>query len=318
MKNSKPLKATKSVYAYYLPEVRSCIDKVLKKYPHDLFLESIFPGLDNYHMPVIEKYMKFQPNLDVSDYKYRYFSNGSSESIFHLLAWIKNNHPRSPIYVLKGEYEGYKAYGTNLGLTITEVPLSRNKITALKKGFWFLSNPSARNGNILKNGFVKFVCDLGHQVIYDASYVGTTTPHKFDVSHPKILAVLVSFSKPFGLFYYRVGFTFSRIELTTLYPNIWFKNVFSILIADKLVSTFSADYFYKKYKNTQKRILKRIAKETGTILRASQIYLLGYLNVEDFNKLSEKQKKTVLPFKRGTYYRFSLTPYFLDEERKRK
>ncbi len=318
MTTKNNLKATKSVYAYYLPEVRDCIDRVLKNYPHDLFLESVFPGLDNYHLPVIEKYTKFQPNLDVSGYKHRYFSNGSSESIFHLLCWIKKNHPDSPIYVLKGEYEGYKAYGTNLGSTVTEVPLSRSKIAKLEPGFWFLSNPSARNGNILKNSLITFICDLGHKVIYDASYVGTTIPHNFEVSHPNILAVLVSFSKPFGLFYYRVGFTFSRIELTTLIPNIWFKNIFSILIADKLVSSFKSDYFFKKYRSTQKKVLERIAKETGIVLRASRIYLLGYLNSDDFKKLSEVQKKMVLPFKRGSYYRFSLTPYFLDEEQEKK
>ena len=47
---------------------------------------------------------------------------------------------------------------------------------------------------------------------------------------------MVSFSKPYGLFYYRVGFTFCREPIPALYANKWFKNVYGLLVAEKILN----------------------------------------------------------------------------------
>lgn len=312
----KKLKAIRSVYSYYFPEIRDLITGLTKKYPHEVFLYSIFPGLDDFHLPIIKKYLNFiSPyTLGLDKFPYHYFTNGSSEGIFHLLAYFKTKEPQTPIYVLKGEYEGYEEYGKNLNINVQEIDLSLAQIPSLKKGLWFISNPSARNGNIIPNQEILKICQSGHRVIIDGAYFGLTKRYSFNLNQPNIVAVVTSLSKPLGLFYYRIGFAFTRFEMPTLEPNKWFKNIFSLIIADKIFSQFKADYFYKKYKPIQEKIIKKINQETGLGMKISEALLLGFLDKKASQKLDKQQLEEISRLKRGDFYRFCLTPYFLEEE----
>ena len=315
---TKTIKAIKPVYSYYFPEVREIIDRVVSEFPHDILLKSVFPGLDDFHLEVIDKYINFYKKEipAISNFQFKYTSSGSSEGIFHLLVWIKTNHPKTPIYTFKGEYEGYKGYGENIGLKVSEIDLDSTEFEKLKPGFWFISNPSAINGSIIPNNKIISICEAGHRVIYDLAYLGMSKTHRFDLSHPNIIAVVCSMSKPFGLFYYRVGFTFSRFEIKTLYPNVWFKNILSLIIADNILSSFKSDYFYSKYGPLQKKILKKIRKVSGVKILPSDVYLLGYLTKKDYLRLPEKLKSEISKFQRHDFFRFCLTPYFLEQEEK--
>ncbi len=301
------LDATKVVYCYYFPEVREIIDKIVEKYPHDIFLKSIKPGLDNFHVPIVEKFVKFHsknmPKL--ADFSYRYVTNGASEGIFKILVQLKSENADTRIYVLQGEYEGFKAYAENIGLKVFVVDKNEDP-TRLKKGVWFISNPSARNGNIIPNEFINNICNAGHRVVFDATYVGLTKAYKFDVSHKNIIAVIYSMSKPFGLYYYRIGFTFTRFESPTLEANKWFKSIFSLIIADKILSELEPDYLYRRYRPIQNKIIKNINQKYKLNLKPSDAILLA--NTKDV--LSNE----MLKFKRGKFYRFCLTPYFLKTE----
>lgn len=309
----------RSVYAYYFPEVRRLISKLTQNYPHKVFLKSIKPGLDNFHFKVIDKYLEhyreYFPKL--KDFGFRYFTNGSSEGIFHLLTYIKVHDNDSPIYVFEGEYEGYKEYAKSLKLEVLEVNPEKTDFEKLEKGFWFISNPSARNGNIIPIRDIEKIAKAGHKIILDLTYVGLTKKFVFDVNHENIFAVVTSLSKPFGLFYYRIGFVFCKEEIETLKANIWFKNIFSLLIAGKIFSKFKPDSFFKKYKKTQKKVLEKIEKDTKISIQASDVVILGFLTKKDAENLSQKQKESIERYKRGDFYRFCLTPYFLETEKKK-
>jgi histidinol-phosphate/aromatic aminotransferase/cobyric acid decarboxylase-like protein len=300
------MKATKTVYCYYFPEIRKIIDALTKKFPHEIFLKSINPGLDDFHFPIIDKYIKYHSeNLPkLKDFKYKYFTGGASEGIFHLLIKIKTENPNAIVYVLKGEYEGYKEYAKRINLRVIELDENQD-FSKLKKGFWFISNPSARNGNIVSNNFINKICKY-HKVIFDSTYVGLTKKHEFDVSNPNIIAVISSMSKPFGLYYYRIGFTFSRKPIQTLTANIWFKNIFSLLIANKIFDTIKSDYFYKKYRLIQEKIVKNLNQNEKLDLKKSDVLLLAY---------STKKSKLIEKYKRNKFYRLCLTPYLLEEEK---
>jgi len=311
----KNIKAMKSVYSYYFPEIRQMIDDLTRKFPHEVFLQSITPGLDDFHFKIIDRYQEFiklyLPNL--ADFKYRYFTNGSSEGIFHLLIYLTVNYPDVPIYVFKGEYEGYGQYALQLKKEIIEVDFESDP-KKMENGFWFISNPSARNGNIIPNEKINRICDAGHKVIIDGAYVGLTKPFCFDITHPNIFAYVSSLSKPLGLFYYRIGFVFSREEIKTLYPNIWFKNIFSLLIADEIFKKFKCDYFYNKYRKLQIRVIGEIREDTGLPIKASDSLLLGYFNEKEGEETGEGVQEGIKRFQRGEFYRFCLTPYFLEKE----
>lgn len=313
----KELKTMKAVYSYYFPEIRDLVSDVTKKYPHGEFLKSVTPpGLDDFEKPVVEKMKEYYKD-EVSGFdgfNFVYPTAGSSEGIYHLLTRIKTVSPEKPIYTFVGEYEGYRECAAGMGMKVTEVEEDMEEIKKLPNGIWFISNPSARNGMIIENSLINQIADLGHEIVLDLAYLGMTEKYKFDLSHPNIVAVLTSMSKPFGLFYYRVGFTFTKTPVKTLYGTKWFKNILSLIIAGKVFEKFTSRYFFEKYSKVKERILGKIAKETGIVMKSSDVLPLGYLTESDFEKLSEEQKKLVAPFKRGHYYRFCLTRYFLERE----
>ncbi len=302
---TKPLKA---VYCYYFPEVRKIIDEATSSYPHEIFLKSVNPGLDDFHHKALDAYIKhFKYELpDLNSFPFKYVSGGASESIFHLLSYIKANRPDTPLYVLKGEYEGYAGYGSNLGLRFTIVNDLLDLLT-LPKGILFLSNPSARDGNIIPDSEILKVADSGQQIIYDATYVGLTDPHRFELGHPNIIAVIVSLSKPFGLYYYRIGFTFSRFEIKTLEVNKWFKNILSLIIAEKVLNQIDSKKLVNQYRVLQKKAVSQMNSDLGLDAKPSQVVLLAHSNQES--------NPSMEIYNRGSNYRFCLTPYYLIKER---
>ena len=312
------LKAMRAVYSYYFPEIRNLISKVTAEYPHQEFLKSTSAeGLDNYEKPIVKKMVEFYKGeaLGFEEYEYVYPTAGSSEGIYHLLSRIKVETPDLPIYTFVGEYEGYRECALGMGMKVIEVEENIDEIEKLPIGIWFISNPSARNGARIENSLIRQIADLGHQIVLDLAYLGMTEKYEFDLTHKNIVAVLTSMSKPFGLFYYRVGFTFSRQPVKTLYGTKWFKNILSLIIAEKVFEKFTARYFYDKYSLIKGEILEEIKKDTGINLRSSEVLLLAYLTESDFEKLTPEQQELVREYKRGKYYRLCLTKYFLEREK---
>ncbi len=337
----KQLEAMKAVYTYFFPEVRSLVH-FGEKIPDELYLTStsaetaqcaldgMFKSrfevpatlegkvdLDSIHIPIIDKIVEAYAEhaYALRDFPNRYPMAGSSQGIFHLLAELKAKGTNE-IYVLKGEYEGYAEYGKTLGINTHEIP--PEEIENVKPGTWFISNPSARDGNIIPNEFITKLCENGHKIILDLAYVGSTKPYEFDISNENIPAVLLSFSKPYGVFRFRIGgFAFSRTPVESLYANKWFKDVPRLLTALKIVEKIPPGSLYPKYSAVQKAIVKEINEDFSLNMRASDALLLGYLKKTDTFGFDEEKKKVIMPFERGDNYRFCLTPYYEKFEQER-
>lgn len=308
-KESETVMPLKAVYSYYFPEVRRVIDHIAANYPHETFLQSIEPGLDDYHKPVIESYIKhFRAQLpDLKNFPYQYVNGGASEGIFHILAQIAATNNKKPLYVLEGEYEGYSGYGANLGLHF-EIVKETGDFKNVEPGIIFISNPSARDGNIIPNEEINAACEAGHKIIYDATYVGLTNLYKFDLKNENIIAVLTSLSKPFGLYYHRIGFTFTRNEMRTLEVNKWFKNILSLKIAKDVLDGIGETQLVNKYRSFQTEAIQKMKDELEISAIPSQVVLLA--SARNGTVSSEFEK-----YSRKHNYRFCLTPYFLIKER---
>jgi hypothetical protein len=329
--------AMKAVYCYYFPQVRPLLHEVERSIPDELYfvtapveeieqkLAPLFDpplqlpalngclDLDEFHVPIIQRivaaYDTTVPAL--SEFDYSYPTSGSSEGLFHILAQLKADGVDA-INVLDGEYEGYAAQARNLGLEV-HVRLPGKSYVP---GIWFISNPSARNGNLLPEGFVNSLCQYGNRVVLDLAYAGSTVPHIYDVSHPNLIAVVLSFSKPYGVFRSRIGgFTFSRTPFPTLFGNKWFKDTLRLCQALKLAECVGPNGLYPTYHPVQKRIIRRLNKELGLGIRASDALLIGHLPASAMSILSDEQRELVEPYRRGPGFRFCLTPYFEREER---
>jgi len=340
MKKQTQLKAMKAVYTYFFPEVRKIVHSA-DDLADSLFLTTtpieeaqkavdslgfrkriVVPAnsdgnvdLDSIHEPVIDRIAEVYEEVvsGISHFKRRYFTSGSSEGIFHVLAELKANGTRK-IFTLRGEYEGYREYGKNLGIETEEIDLRRTKISSLERGLWFISNPSARDGNIIENQIIEEICDNGNKVFLDLAYVGSTEYHKFDVSHENIPAIFLSFSKPYGVFRFRMGFTFSRESIGSLYANKWFKDVQRVLIAAKIAEEVGPDYLFHRYREKQLQIVDGI-QASGLEIEASDALLLANLPREKALHISKREKELLAPFERGDGYRLCLTPYYEKLER---
>ncbi len=340
MTNQKKLEAMSAVYTYFFPEVRNLVHST-DHLNHELFLTttpveeaqkivdslnfrkkinvpSTLDGkvdLDLIHEPIVNRIAEIYETVvpGISDFQSRYFTSGSSEGIFHLLAELKAKG-KDKIFTFGGEYEGYKEYGKTLGIKTEEVNLKRVRLSNLEKGVWFISNPSARDGNIIGNDTIRKICDLGNEVFLDLAYVGSTKKYKFDVSHENIPAIFLSFSKPYGVFRFRMGFTFSRKPINSLYANKWFKDVQRVLTALKIAEEVGPTGLYDKYKEKQSNIINQINQEYGLPVKPSDSILLGNIPESDSTNLSKLQRDLLSPYKRGDRHRLCLTPYYEELE----
>lgn len=336
----KKFEAMKSVYCYYFPEVRPLVREVERALPDDMFLvttpasevETAISGLfaeplamprnadgcidlDAIHEPVIERIVEAYSNTvpALKNFSYSYpLANGSSEGIFHILAKLRTGGADG-INMLNGEYEGFGAQANNLRMRADSHDTDSD-FRKIKHGTWFVSNPSAIDGNVLPDGLISEICNAGHDIVLDLAYVGSTSPRTYDVSDERIKAVVMSFSKPYGVFRQRIGgFLFSREEIQTLYGNKWFKDTKRLLQALKLAESVGPEGLHKKYCGVQKATVDHINSQHGLSMRSSDALLIG--NIKDDSGLDAYQKEMISAFKRGSGYRFCLTPYFERFER---
>ncbi len=312
MRNLTEIKAMKAVYTYFFPEVRRLVhsaDKIsneifLTTTPVELAQEEIdslgfknkFPvpstldgnvDLDAIHEPIIDKIVGIYSEVvpGISDYNQRYFTSGSSEGIFHALAELKAKGTEK-IFTLVGEYEGYKEYGKTLGIITEEVDLERSKIGKLERGVWFISNPSARDGNIIDNKTIREICEAGNKVYLDLAYVGSTKEHAFNTAHENISALFLSFSKPYGVFRFRIGFTLSRNPIDSLYANKWFKDIQRVLTAARIAEEIGPAFLHERYRAKQSNIVEWLNGKYGLNIRCSDALLLGNVTEKDYERLS--------------------------------
>lgn len=347
------MKALKAVYSYFFPEVRLYL---YEKFPDRLYLTQTLTkhlwhslsktfepplklpwtgngevDLDSIHEPIIDRVVRaYKPLVPaLGGFRWRYPTAGSSEGIFHILAALSAGTFYSEtatgygtINILEGEYEGYAEYADTLGMLRAEwTPREALRLEPdpdCRPPVWFISNPSARNGMIIDNEFINELCDKGHKVILDLAYAGMTKPYEFDVSHKNIAAVVMSLSKPYGVFRFRIGgFTFSREPINSLYANKWFKDVPALLTALRLVEEIPPGSMYYKYARMQRFIAGRIRATTGLPIRPSHVFLLAWMKGCSRKFLTPQQKRMVSKYKRGDGYRFCLTPYFEMMERRK-
>jgi histidinol-phosphate/aromatic aminotransferase/cobyric acid decarboxylase-like protein len=312
-----PLSALTTVFSYRHPETRQIIDRLLGNgFPHDVFLRATQPpgALDAFHEPIIDRVLDFhgQSVPALASFPHRYPTSGSEEGIREVMSLLREEGVRS-IYVYRGDYEGYRAVAEQRGIQTVEVERGADP-RGMAPGVWFLSNPSAIDGNILPDEDVHPIAEAGHRLFYDLAYLGSTPPHRFDLSHPSVFAVALSFSKTYGLFYDRVGFTLARQPIPSLVANKWFKSVFALLIADAVVGGLAPEQLHRTYRPIQEAIVNQIRHDTGLPLQPSDAFLLAHLSAAAAAQLESPQRELIARFRRADGYRFCLTPYFVARE----
>jgi predicted nucleic acid-binding protein len=113
------------------------------------------------------------------------------------------------------------------------------------------------------------------------------------------------------LFSHRIGFSFFRRRVPSLEANaLWFKNIFGLTLASRVIAELDHTAYAAKYKAAQRAIVDSLAEQTGLPLKASDAFLLA--NVSEDARLTAQQREVLRPYQRGNRYRLCLTPYFFE------
>ncbi len=88
------------------------------------------------------------------------------------------------------------------------------------------------------------------------------------------------------------------------------------MIAECILDEIDHPKLIQKYKGIQADIVRRINEECGLDLSASDAFLLAKLSAAAAAQLPADRKELTTRFKRGDWYRFCLTPYFEEYERR--
>ena len=316
----------KAVYSYPAPQLRAALDASFLQKVWKIHKLSVRPahlqeellqqefGLDDCHEPVIEKVIKYLKHhvSGLSEFKHRYWVAGAHEGISETLVTMRLNGV-SQIVVLPGEYEGFGITAQKRAMTVRLVdPLAWSVSVPNKLERWFFSDPNARDGNYLSEGFVNAIADRGHKVFLDLSYLAASEPRHLDVTHPNIETVVLSFSKP-GLFYWRIGMLFSRHEIPGLDGNIWFKSVPAIQAMERVVEQVPLGMYVRTYKALQSKIVENLRREHDLPFLSSDAFLICHILQDDLLEISAEQRELLEHFRRDkNVFRFCLTPQFLD------
>lgn len=330
MRYDERVLVTKTVYSLYLPETRAVVDALWAERPHAMYERNYDRGQDAMHEPFLAAWRSFVSSGGVrmpSAPGHVYPTAGASEGIFAVMAAIATGQlgaptprPRAPkIHVVEGEYEGYGHVAAAVGMSTVVHPHGDDAMRDSLRAHvgdgdaLFLSAPSAVDGNVWPGlgALLRWASESlpTLRVIVDLTYVGCVdAPLELDLDVPAVAVVLGSSSKPFGVYYHRIGALWSRDPIASLYGNLWFKNLFSLELGRRLLTGFGATELPRRHRALQRAAVHR-AIEAGELPNdavASDVLMLAHARLG-------RCPESLAPYRRvrageGGVLRFCLSP----------
>ena len=251
----------------------------------------------------------------VHQWNHFYPTAGASEAIREVIDEL--SAVNGVLIVFDGEYEGYAAIAQGHQTPVHTINRStwkeqwaniQNLLTtgAISKAQWWISEPSAINGCVWDE-FDAFVAAVGSdervELWVDATYIGATiAPRSYEVISSKyVTGVVFSLSKPFGVYYRRIGGCFARRPVNNLWGNMWFKNIDSIELGKLLLTDQSNASLAQKYQKIQHQVLAEWSTNAQNIWIASDVVILAHACRRPDTETDER-------YRRGDFYRVCLTP----------
>lgn len=285
---------TRTVYARVYPETRAVVDALWGERPHHLYADASTGWQDPLGQELLERWSAWaasRVSLDAGLLPVRHATAGSTEAIRETLALHAvraRSEGRVPrVHVFEGEYEGYEAQALGYGIDVVRhrreawaSSVLEGPSAARPGDRFYVSQPSALDGN-LWDGFDAFLETLAERlprvaVMLDLAYVGCVAgAYRVRADLPNVAAAFFSLSKPFGVYYHRIGGVLSRDELPGLAGNKWFKNLFSIELGNRLLDAYGVDALARAHRPDQLGLLDRLGSRLPFRTRASDVVLLA-------------------------------------------
>jgi histidinol-phosphate/aromatic aminotransferase/cobyric acid decarboxylase-like protein len=277
---------TRTVYGIYYPESRRVVDALWSERPHAWYEQNYTGRQDAMHRPFLDRWRAWVTEAGVTlgaGFAHGYPTAGANEAIHALLAQlaVAARGERRRVHVFDGEYEGYTHLAAALGLEVVTHRRSEEayRVSLAERGragdqFW-ISQPSAIDGNLWSgfDGFRRAAVETvpGLDLVVDLTYVGAVAlAPRVDLDHEAVAAVVWSLSKPFGVYYHRVGGVVTRAEVATLRGHHWFKNLFSVHLGERLMAAHPARELPARYKPVQEAVLAK-ARASGQVAPTAEV-----------------------------------------------
>ncbi len=291
---------SKIVYALITPETETVKNEMLgndgsnSRYAYlNQFRDAWTSKQDQSHEAFFATWLEWaKPVAPISqeEFPFAYPTSGASEALRHLIyKYAADAGQGAYLHVFTGEYEGYKAIAEGIGLKVIEHnrdewdkgdEYKESLLGSLGQGdLFFISQPSAIDGNVW-HGFNDFIDRMpDNSVVADLTYVGAV-PEKsvtevFNVNAPSVAQIVFSLSKPFGVYYDRIGGVFCREEDAGLFGNKWFKNLTSLDLGTRLLKNSTVFQNPHKYRHYQEAACLRASGILGYEIMPSDVYMIG-------------------------------------------
>lgn len=184
--------------------------------------------------------------VNLSEFTNFYFLNGVTEG---LNQWRMTDD--RPWQYLHGEYQ-WPQFVSGDGVATDLEELHPDRVL-------YLSNPSARDGNLLSTTEVDSIIAAGCPVILDCSYVGAVALKEIPIWE-KVEQVFFGLSKGWGLVGQRIGVAYTRESHPTLkfMKRVECWNYLGVTILEKVIESFDVDQIYKQGKIRQEIICNQL------------------------------------------------------------
>ena len=294
--------ASKTVYALVTPETEAAKNFVLgnavdepdaaRRRYFEQFRDAWTGKQYASHEAFIERWMAWANPvvaIDAAEFSWRYPTGGGSEALFHVIA-AYGNRARSErfdpqVHVFTGEYEGYKAYAEACGIAVTEHPRANWQQvgrTLPATALFCLSQPSAIDGNVWPqaNAFFEQLAAGAAKpcLLLDVTYVGSISEApaaRIAADSPAVQALAFSLSKPFGVYYDRIGGILCRKAMPSLFGNQWFKNLTSLQLGQALLDRHDVFDLPRRYRRVQLEAAARVGERLGVKLSPCDVGILA-------------------------------------------
>jgi hypothetical protein len=145
-----------------------------------------------------------------------------------------------------------------------------------------LSQPSAIDGNAWPqaNEFLALLATAVQEprVMLDVTYVGSIAEQpamRIAADSPAVQSLAFSLSKPFGVYYDRIGGVLCRKAMPSLFGNQWFKNLTSLQLGMALLDRHDVFDLPRRYKPIQREAAARISRRLGLTLSPCDVSVLA-------------------------------------------
>ena len=294
--------ASKTVYALVTPETEAAKNLILgncvagpdtaRRHHLEQFRDAWTGKQFASHETFLERWMVWAAPvvaIDAAALPWRYPTAGGSEALFHVIAAYGNRARgqsfHSEVHIFAGEYEGYKAYAEACGIAVVEHPRADWEAVGRSlpdTALFCLSQPSAIDGNVWPeaNAFSRLLAASNGRprLLLDVTYVGAIAEPpaaRIAGDSPAVLAIVFSLSKPFGVYYDRIGGVLCRDSMPSLFGNQWFKNLASLQLGTALLERHDVFDLPRRYRTVQREAAVQIGDRLGLTLSPSDVCVLA-------------------------------------------